>query len=498
MSGAISVVAFASIGGILFGLDQGNWGGAIVKEGFVNRFCEGHCTTNNTDVCNCNEGHLLPDDYANFLQWASGLLQIGAALGALLLAPYVAGRYGRRETMFVGSVLTCIGVAPCMFLSTYAPFLVARFIMGVGVGLVTYSLPMFISEVAPVQIRGVLGSMMQFTVVIGVLMASCFNLIHSFPYDLSFSLPMYPAAIVALGIFFFPMSPRFALIKFKRQKQPEEGVQRARDSLKRLRGNEVEADKELLELQVQMERESKEAPWSILWTDPSIRKRVIIANMLQWGQQFTGVNAILSYGPTIFNDAGVKMDPLLAGVLVNICMFFATIAAIMVIDKWGRRIILLIGASVMFLGMLSAAILAKIIDDMGDVTGDAVLEEKQKNLGLMMVVAVCVFAVGFGPWGICPWVYPSEIFPMDVKEKAMSTSVCSQWTANFLIAFLVVGQVHSMGAWGTLAFYSVCLLVVLLYVAICVPEIKGVRVEDMETVFGARTTTSQQERLAEA
>lgn len=424
-----------------------------------------------------------------------------AAIGALLLAPFIAGRFGRRETMFAGSLITIAGVVPCMFFDTYAPFLFARFVIGVGVGQVTYALPMFISEVAPSQIRGILGSMMQLTVVCGVLMASCLNLIKDFPYYMAFSLPMYPAAIVALGIFFFPMSPRFALLKFKRLKQPEEGVQRAKASLTRLRGNEIEADKELLELQVTMEQESKEAPWSTLVSDPSIRRRVVIANMLQWGQQFTGVNAILSYGPSIFHDAGVTMDPLLAGVLVNFCMLAATIGAMMVIDKWGRRILLLLGGAVMFVSLSSAAILAKLINDMPqdlDPVKDAALIEKKKTYGLILVVAVCVYAMGFGPWGIIPWVYPSEIFPMDVKEKAMSTSVCSQWTANFLIAFMVVGQVHATGAWGTLAFYSVCLLVVLLYVALCVPEIKGVRVEDMETVFGPRTTTTQQERLAEA
>jgi sugar porter (SP) family MFS transporter len=500
MSGAIAVVGFASIGGILFGLDQGNWGGAITKPQFLNTFCEGHCPPGADPVteCNCQEGHLLPNDYNTFLQWGSALLQAGAAIGALLLAPVIAGRFGRRETMFVGCLITVAGVVPCMFVSTYAPFLLARFVIGIGVGQVTYALPMFISEVAPSQIRGILGSMMQLTVVCGVLMASCLNLIKDFPYYMAFSLPMYPAAIVALGIFFFPMSPRFALLKFKRLKQPEEGVQRAKASLKRLRGNEVEADKELLELQVTMEQESQEATWSTLVSDPSIRRRVVIANMLQWGQQFTGVNAILSYGPSIFHDAGVEMDGLLAGVLVNFCMLAATIAAMMVIDKWGRRLLLLIGGAVMFVSLSSAAILAKMINDMGDVHDDPVLSNTKKNYGLALVVAVCVYAMGFGPWGIIPWVYPSEIFPMDVKEKAMSTSVCSQWTANFLIAFLVVGQVHATGAWGTLTFYSVCLLVVLLYVFICVPEIKGVRVEDMETVFGARTTTSQQERLAEA
>merc|ERR1712070_650380 len=109
-------------------------------------------------------------------------------------------------------------------------------------------------------------------------MASCLNLIKDFPYYMAFSLPMYPAAIVALGIFFFPMSPRFALLKFKRLQQPEEGERRAKESLTRLRGNEVEADKELAELKEALAAESKEAPFSTLFVDPSIRRRVVIAN----------------------------------------------------------------------------------------------------------------------------------------------------------------------------------------------------------------------------
>jgi len=398
--------------------------------------------------------------------------------------------------MCAGSVITALGVLPCMFLKTYAGFLSCRFIAGLGVGCVTYALPMFISEVAPLQIRGILGSMMQLTVVCGVLFASCLNLIKEFPFYMAFSLPAYPAAIVAFGIFFFPMSPKFALLKFKRRGQEEEGERRAKESLKRLRGNEIEADKELIELKLAMEAESTEAPFSTLFVDPSIRKRVIVANMLQLGQQFTGVNAILSYGPTIFADAGVPIEPLQASVMVNFCMLLATIASIYVIDTWGRRFLLLLGGGVMFVSLSVAAILAKMINDM---QSDPSTKETQETYGYLLVVAVCIYAMGFGPWGIVPWVYPSEIFPMDVKEKAMSTSVTTQWAANFLIAFAVPVQVHALGAWGTLAFFSVCCGVVVVYVALCVPEVKGVRVEDMETIFGARTTgAGAQQPLAEA
>jgi len=491
MSGAIGVVGFASIGGILFGLDQGNWGGAIEKKPFKAIFCslpsDPHSLPDAWEMlgstnysCTGDPGTTLPADYNTFLQWGSALLQLGAALGALIIAPPLAGKLGRRETMFSGALITCCGVAPCVFLKTHIPFLAARFVAGLGVGQITYALPIFISEVAPTQIRGILGSMMQLTVVCGVLFASCLNLIPTFPYYFAFSLPIYPAAIVALGIFFFPMSPRFALLKYQVRQQPEEGIKRAKDSLRRLRGSEVAADKELLELQHAMASEPEESPWSTLCSDPSIRKRVLVANLLQWGQQFTGVNAILSYGPTIFHSAGVPGDPLVWAAIVNFFMLASTIATMFVIDVWGRKILLLGGGIIMSLSMGTAALLAKLINDNPD-------SPNNPTLGLGLVVAVCIYAIGFGPWGAVPWVYPSEIFPMDVKEKAMSTSVTSQWGANFLIAFLVVWQVNAIQAWGTLAFYAVCCSLVVVYVAFCVPEIKGVRMEDMESIFGART-----------
>merc|ERR1712193_112877 len=319
-------------------------------------------------------------------------------------------------------------------------------------------------------------------------------------YSMSFALPVFPAAIVAAGIFFFPMSPRFALLKFKRLQKPDEGVQRAKQSLKRLRGNEVEADKELFELQEALNEESEEAPWSTLFLDKSILRRVLIANLLQWGQQFTGVNAILTQGPAMFIDAGVTFtgdktrDSLIATTMVNATILCSVIAVIFAIDVWGRRFLLLLGGCVMTVSMTVAAVLGKMIHDMED---DPTMTDTKKMYAYMLVGAVCCFALGFGPWGAIPWVYPSEIFPMDVKEKAMTTSVFSQWIANFAIAFLVVPQLKYLLTWGTLAFYAVCCAVVVVVVALTVPEIKGVRMEDMESVFGARKTAPQ-ERLAEA
>jgi len=164
------------------------------------------------------------------------------------------------------------------------------------------------------------------------------------------------------------------------------------------------------------------------------------------------------------------------------------------IDVWGRRFLLLLGGGIMTVSMTVAAVLAKMIYDMGD---DPSVEDTKKMYAYMLVGAICCYVIGFGSWGAIPWVYPSEIFPMDVKEKAVSTSVFSQWAANCVIAYWCVGQVSMWGSWGTLAFYAVCCGVVVTVTALVVPEIKGVRMEEMDTVFGARQTSAQ-ERLAEA
>jgi len=486
MSGTYSVVAFASIGGILFGLDQGNWGGAIVKDGFVANFCGSEEA--------CQEADTLPAEYSSFLQWASGLLQLGAAFGALVIAPTMASRLGRRETMFFGCLVAILGSVPLCLVSNKVVFCLFRGVLGVGVGHVTYSLPMFISEVAPTSIRGALGGMFQFTCVCGLVLGALLNTMKSFSYQLSFSLPIYPAAIVALGIFFFPMSPRFALMKFQRLGQRDVGVAKARASLVRLRSDDEKAEEELQELVEALAQASEQQPYSTLFRDPSIRYRVLVANFLQWGQQFTGVNAILSYGPAIFKDAGVPLDPLVAGAIVNLFMLLGTGICLAVIDKAGRKLLLILGGSVMTIALLVSTILAKLIFDMGhDVAPDQAA--RQEALGYCLFAFVCIYAFGFGPWGTIPWLYPSEIFPMDVKEKAMSTSVFSQWMANFVIAFMVPGQVRSWESWGTLLFYSVTSLVMLIGVMFIVPETKGVKMEDMETVFGSRTTGHSRENL---
>eukprot|EP00416_Gambierdiscus_australes_P010167 CAMPEP_0171134338 /NCGR_PEP_ID=MMETSP0766_2-20121228/127849_1 /TAXON_ID=439317 /ORGANISM="Gambierdiscus australes, Strain CAWD 149" /LENGTH=185 /DNA_ID=CAMNT_0011597775 /DNA_START=1 /DNA_END=554 /DNA_ORIENTATION=+ len=132
--------------------------------------------------------------------------------------------------------------------------------------------------------------------------------------------------------------------------------------------------------------------------------------------------------------------------------------------------------------MSSAAVLAHALEaaDSGDGS-----ETRSKLLGWALLCSVCFYMASFAiAWGGVPWIYPSEIFPMAVKERALSTSVCSQWVANFLVAFLIPQQVASLKVAGTFAFYAVCLGLCFLLVYLFVPETKGLPLEDMDRLFG--------------
>mmetsp|Transcript_17274 Transcript_17274/g.54583 ORF Transcript_17274/g.54583 Transcript_17274/m.54583 type:complete len:576 (+) Transcript_17274:3-1730(+) len=472
--GVIGVVAFAAIGGVLFGLDQGNWGGAIVKEGFLEAFCPGPPEE-------CRGADNLPPAYAEFLSLGSSLLQLGAAVGALFVAPTCASTQGRRETMCLGSVITIAGAVPQALTTNVTSFLAARFVSGMGVGIVTYALPMFVSEISPAYLRGALGCSMQLTMVVGTVFASLLNCRPWFGYKWSFVMPAFPAAVVAVGIFCFPVSPRFALLQAARRGCMDDGVERAWKALRLLRGSDAAADEELVEIRADLEEEARQAapPWSIFWTEPSLRRRVLVANMLQWLQQLTGVNAILSYGPAIFQSAGVPVSGLTCAVITNGFNLVATMAMMLVIDLWGRRMLLLLGAASMFVWLSMAAFLARALEE------DWFDDSNHVLCGWALLGCVCLYMASFAiAWGGVPWVYPSEIFPMAVKERALSTSVFSQWMANFLIAYLVPQQVRTLKVSGTFAFYAACLAACFGLVYSLVPETKGLELEEMGSLFG--------------
>jgi len=522
VGGVYGVVAFSSIGGVLFGLDQANWGGAITKPDFQTTFClDNHWGTPNgtcadddkpnargqckddagdelsaalctcTECCLCQAATSWSSTYATFISAGSGLMQFGAAFGALFLAPSICVNMGRREGLFIGAIITAIGNFGQALVKNYVLFICMRIVDGIGVGVITFSLPMFVSEISPVEVRGRLGSMMQLTMVIGTVIASWFNQQSFMTASWSFSMPAYPAIIVASGIFFFPRSPRFAIIKANRANTPEVGQEEAYKSLMILRNNDTEAVKEeIQDINESLADNVEEKPWSFILANKSLVRRLVIASMLQWLQQFSGINALLGMGPTILASSVPKdqLDPLVGATWINVFNLIFTVVMAGVIDMLGRRILLLAGAVGMTFFMLVASYTAAQIGRLQSEDSAADVS----SYGWIMFFCLCAYISSFAiGWGGVPWVYPSEIFPMDVKEKCLSISVGFQWFANWAIATLVAIQLNVLGNSGTFLFYGICLIFAVVYVFFQIPETKGVKMEDMDALFGAGEEASK-------
>jgi len=186
-------------------------------------------------------------------------------------------------------------------------FLSARFVVGTGVGMITLSLPMYTSEVTPPTIRGMLGFLFQLMAFVGVLIAGILNVFEWMDYRQSLFLPGWPGIVLAAGIFYLPISPRFALMKWHRLGNEEEGARRALASLQKLRSSRADAAAELVSLRDSLAPVEAMAPWGLLWRDRSIRRRIVISCILQFLQQFTGINVIVGYGAATFNSLQASM-----------------------------------------------------------------------------------------------------------------------------------------------------------------------------------------------
>lgn len=181
-----------------------------------------------------------------------------------------------------------------------------------------------------------------------------------------------------------------------------------------------------------------------------------------------------------------QLDPLTCQVIITIFNLAATVLMMSLIDRFGRRTLLLGGGAGMFFFMSASTVLAYSIDVL----------KMEGAVGWLLLGCLCGYITCFGiGWGGVPWVYPSEIFPMDVKEMAMATSVGSQWLANFLVALLVVEEIHFWRLPGTLLFYSIHLAVNFLIVYVFVRETAGRTLEEMDELFGKRLESRRLSRL---
>lgn len=305
--------------------------------------------------------------------------------------------------------------------------LLDRFLAGVGVGIISVLVPIYQAEMAPKWIRGTLVCFYQLSITVGLLTASVVNMLTSgmdgaSAYRIPLGLQFTWAVVLSLGLLILPETPRY-LIKRGHKEAAAISLSRLR-RLDRLHPALVE---ELAEIEANHEYEMALGPDTykdIVFGTPHLGRRTLTGCGLQMLQQLTGVNFIMYYGTTFFTGAGIS-NSFLISMIINIVNFISTFPALLIIESWGRRKVLIVGA-------IAMAVCQLLIAAFTLAAGDSMRTTAHQILVIFLCIDIFFFAASWGP---VAWVITSEIYPLKVRAKCTSVSTASNWLLNFGISF---------------------------------------------------------------
>ena len=410
--------------------------------------------------------------------WYVGCALVGSIVG-VLFAGILSDKLGRKLTMVISAVLFSTSALGCALSADFAQLVVYRIIGGVGIGVVSIVSPLYISELAVAQYRGRLVSLYQLAVTVGFLGAYLVNyqllawaesgtqlsvdwLNKIFITEVwrgMLGMETLPAILFFIIIFFIPESPRWLIVRGKELK--------AVNILEKIYNSITEAKSQLNETKSVLTSETK-SEWSLLMK-PGIFKAVIIGVCIAILGQFMGVNAVLYYGPSIFENAGLSGgDSLFYQVLVGLVNTLTTVLALIIIDKVGRKKLVYYGVS----GMVVSLILIGLYFLFGDSLGVSCLFLLIFFLFYVFCCAVSICAVVF--------VLLSEMYPTKVRGLAMSIAGFALWIGTYLIGQLTPWMLQNLTPAGTFFLFAVMCVPYILIVWKLVPETTGKSLEEIE------------------
>ena len=410
--------------------------------------------------------------------WYVGCALVGSIVG-VLFAGILSDKLGRKLTMVISAVLFSTSALGCALSADFTQLVVYRIIGGVGIGVVSIVSPLYISELAVAQYRGRLVSLYQLAVTVGFLGAYLVNyqllawaesgtqlsvdwLNKVFITEVwrgMLGMETLPAILFFIIIFFIPESPRWLIVRGKELK--------AINILEKIYNSITEAKSQLKETKSVLTSETK-SEWSLLMK-PGIFKAVIIGVCIAILGQFMGVNAVLYYGPSIFENAGLSGgDSLFYQVLVGLVNTLTTILALVIIDKVGRKKLVYYGVS----GMVVSLILIGLYFLFGDSLGVSSLFLLVFFLFYVFCCAVSICAVVF--------VLLSEMYPTKVRGLAMSIAGFALWIGTYLIGQLTPWMLQNLTPAGTFFLFAVMCVPYMLIVWKLVPETTGKSLEEIE------------------
>ncbi|KAL4804148.1 general substrate transporter [Aspergillus unguis] len=496
----VLIAFFASFGGFEYGYQQGVLGQSLVMYRFNDNFPSVVESSSSTG-------------------WLTSVLQLGGIVGSLS-AGILGEVFSRKYTIFMACCWVVLGSYLYCGASYHNPSLLfaGRFFTGVGVGTFSGVGPLYNAELASPEIRGFMVSFYQFATILGIMISfwigyGCNNIggTGETQSNLAWQLPSIiqgiPAAILLFGVWFLPFSPRW-LVKKGRDEEARKTLAYLRKlpldhALVEVEYKEIKAEA-LFERRAfaknfphlaEKERQSvimRELAqyWHILRKWDAF-KRVATAWLVMFFQQWSGIDAIIYYASNVFEDLGLTggTTAMLATGVTGVIFFVSTLPAMFIIDKVGRKPMLIAGSIAMWIFMIIPAIIvAKFRHDW----------PSHEAGGWTAVVCIWLYTGAFGAtWGPVSWTLVSEIFPLSIRSKGAAFGASSNWVNNFAVAFFVPPMFEAW-AWGTYVFFAVFLAGGIVWVWFCLPETKGATLEEMDRVFGSRTGEEDAVMLAQA
>jgi len=390
---------------------------------------------------------------------AASSLLVGALFGAAG-ASIIGDRYGRKKSLMFSAVLFAVSPLAAAAANSVTSFSLARLVSGLAIGLASVLTPVYIAEISPPENRGALVSLNQLGIVIGILISylSSWGLsgLGENSWRWMLGVAAGPSLLFLVGLFAIPESPRW-LISQGRSAEAEK-------TLVRMFGEKAASE----EMQsVNSAAGSEQGSWGEVFS-PSMRKPLVVGMLLALLSQITGVNAVLYYGSVIVSEhfpgqsAGVALA---ANVIIGTVNLIATILAMIFLDRWGRRIILMTASA----GM--AVALAVLVIGLNVQGAPAAL------MLVSILFYVAFFALGMGPG---PWLIISEIFPTKVRGRAASIATSVLWSGALLVTFTFLSLVNTLKLWGTFAIFGALSLLAFVFVWKAVPETKGRTLEQIQ------------------
>ncbi|KAK8185398.1 general substrate transporter [Phyllosticta capitalensis] len=472
----------ASLGGFSFGYDQGVISVINVMPQFKSQYPE------------INNGF-----YKGLM---TAMLELGAFLGCFFM-PWLADKISRKWALSVVVVIFCIGAIIQTAAPTYAVLTFGRFFGGIGVGTLALGAPLYISEIAPPNLRGALLVLESVSIVLGVVIAYWISygtqyLDGDISFRLPFGLQMVCAVFLGVGIHFFPYSPRWlglvgreddcieSLCKLRRLPRTDNRVQTEYQAIM----TEVEFQARILEKR-HPGASGLKLEW-LTWTDLFKKhtwRRTAVGMGVAFFQQFSGINGFIYYAPTLFASLGQtdEMSLVLSGTL-NIGQLVAVMLCFCIIDKVGRRPLAIWGA----LGMaLPYVIMSALV---GLYSHDwAANKAAGWGTTAMAYIYVLMYGVSYSP---LTWALPSEVFSTSTRAKGVALSTATVWISNFIIGVIVPTMIEDAG-YGTYVFFAIMCLLAAVWAYFLVPETKGKTLEQVDDLFGDDSGQEEKEIMRE-